>query len=108
MKVSEIIADAQVISAGRLRYKPRISVVTPTYCRNAEGLLLRCLDSAATQSFADFEHIIVDDGSTDGSQGVLTDAALRDDRIVYIRHEKNSGLPGVRTNEGIMRARGDA
>jgi len=108
MKVSEIIADAQVISAGRLRYKPRISVVTPTYCRNAEGLLLRCLDSAATQSFADFEHIIVDDGSTDGSQGVVTEAALRDDRIVYIRHEKNSGLPGVRTNEGIMRARGDA
>ncbi|MFM0629601.1 glycosyltransferase [Paraburkholderia xenovorans] len=108
MKVSEIIEDAQVISAGRSNYKPKISVVTPTYCRNAEGLLLRCLDSASTQSFADFEHIIIDDGSTDGSQAVLTEAALRDDRIVYIRHDKNSGLPGVRTNEGIMRARGDA
>ncbi|CAE6696375.1 glycosyltransferase [Paraburkholderia haematera] len=108
MKVSQIIANAQVISAGRSRYKPKISVVTPTYCRNAEGLLLRCLDSAAMQSFADFEHVIIDDGSTDGSQAVLTDAALRDDRIVYIRHDKNSGLPGVRTNEGIMRARGDA
>ncbi|MFM0278450.1 glycosyltransferase [Paraburkholderia sediminicola] len=108
MKVSEIIANAQVVSAGRSGYKPRISVVTPTYCRNAEGLLLRCLDSASIQSFADFEHIIIDDGSTDGSQAVLTDAAMRDDRIVYIRHDKNSGLPGVRTNEGIMRARGDA
>ncbi|WP_433766618.1 glycosyltransferase [Pseudomonas putida] len=108
MKVSSIIADAQVISAGRSHYQPKISIVTPTYCRNAEGLLLRCLDSAAVQTFADFEHIIIDDGSTDGSQAVLTDAALRDDRIVYIRHDLNSGLPGVRTNEGIMRARGDA
>ncbi|OAJ51516.1 hypothetical protein A6V36_15945 [Paraburkholderia ginsengiterrae] len=108
MKVSQIISNARVISAGRSRYKPKISVVTPTYCRNGEGLLLRCLDSAAIQSFTDFEHVIIDDGSTDGSQAVLTDAALRDDRIVYIRHDKNSGLPGVRTNEGIMRARGDA
>ncbi|NYH22317.1 glycosyltransferase [Paraburkholderia bryophila] len=108
MKVSEIIADARVISAGRPCYKPKISIITPTYCRNAEGLLLNCLDSASIQTFADFEHIVIDDGSSDGSQAVLTDAALRDDRIVYIRHDRNSGLPGVRTNEGIMRARGDA
>jgi glycosyltransferase involved in cell wall biosynthesis len=108
MKVSEIVDGARVICAGRAEYRPRISIVTPTYCRNAEGLLRHCIDSAAVQTFDDFEHIIIDDGSTDGSEGVLKDAALRDDRIVYIRHDKNSGLPGVRTNEGIMRARGDA
>ena len=108
MKVSEIISGAKVVSAGRVGYKPKISVITPTYCRNAEGLLLRCLDSAAVQTFQDFEHIIIDDGSSDGSEAVLTHAAIRDDRIVYVRHERNSGLPGVRTNEGILRARGDA
>ena len=34
--------------------------------------------------------------------------AEQDDRIVYVRHDRNSGLPAVRTNEGILRARGEA
>jgi glycosyltransferase involved in cell wall biosynthesis len=108
MKVAELIANARVVSAGRARFRPKVSLVTPTYCRNAEGLLLRCLDSAYVQSLEDFEHIIIDDGSSDGSEAILTDAAERDDRIVYIRHDSNCGLPAVRTNEGIMRARGEA
>ena len=90
------------------RKKPRISIVTPTYCRNAEGLLRDCLQSALDQSFTNFEHIIIDDGSSDGTEQTVTEFAKRDSRIVYVRHDRNSGLPAVRTNEGIMRARGEA
>jgi glycosyltransferase involved in cell wall biosynthesis len=108
MKVADIGSSGQVVCAGRRGYNPKISIVTPTYCRNGEGLLSRCLESATIQSFEEFEHIIIDDGSSDGSEATIKNYALRDDRIVYIRHDENSGLPGMRTNEGILRARGEA
>ncbi len=108
MKVSEITEGGRVVCPGGARLRPRISLVTPTYQRNGEGLLRRCLDSAVVQSFGDFEHIIVDDGSDDGTEALVSEYASRDDRIVYIRHEANCGLPAVRTNEAILRARGEA
>src|SRR4051812_39010482 len=108
MKVAEVSSGARVISQGRTYRRPKVSIVTPTYCRNAEGLLAKCLDSAMAQTFEDFELIVIDDGSSDGSELTIRDAALRDDRIVYLRHDRNSGLPAIRTNEGIMRARADA
>lgn len=108
MKVSEISEGGRVICPGGPRLQPKISLITPTYQRNGEGLLRRCLDSAVVQSFADFEHIIVDDGSDDGTEALVRDYASRDDRIVYVRHETNCGLPAVRTNEAILRTRGEA
>ena len=108
MKVSDITSGARLICPGRIYRTPKVSIVTPTYCRNTEGLLAKCLESAMAQTFEDFEHIIIDDGSSDGSEFTIRDAAFRDDRIVYVRHDRNSGLPAVRTNDGIMRARGEA
>ena len=108
MKVSDFTSGARLICPGRSYQKPKVSIVTPTYRRNTEGLLARCLDSAMAQTFEDFEHIIIDDGSSDGSEFTIRDAAFRDDRIVYVRHETNSNLPGLRTNEGVQWARGDA
>ena len=108
MKVDDVTAGARVLISGRRSPAPAISIVTPTYRRNEEGMLSRCLDSASAQTFSNFEHIIIDDGSSDGTEEVVREAALRDDRIVYVRHERNSGLPAVRTNEGILRARGKA
>ncbi|MEJ0075770.1 MAG: glycosyltransferase [Alphaproteobacteria bacterium] len=108
MKVDDIVSGARLISAGRTYHVPKVSIITPTYCRNSEGLLAKCLDSAMAQTFEDFELIVVDDGSSDGSEFTIRDAAFRDDRIVYLRHDRNSGLPAVRTNEGVMRARGEA
>jgi glycosyltransferase involved in cell wall biosynthesis len=84
---------------------PQVSIVMPTYCRNGEGLLTQCIDSVRAQTVARFEFIIVDDGSVDGTEAVVRDYAARDPRIVYVRHEENSGLPAVRTNEGILLAR---
>lgn len=108
MLVKDVVKDAISVKSGSEKDKPKVTIVTPTYKRNAEGLLLRCLNSASSQTFSDYEHIIIDDGSTDGSQDTIEKFAETDSRIVYIRHEVNSGLPAVRTNEGILRARGDA
>lgn len=108
MKVSDFTSGARLICPGRAYRRPKVSIVTPTYRRNAEGLLAKCLESAMAQTFEDFEHIVIDDGSSDGSEFTIRDAAFRDDRIVYVRHEANSNLPGLRTNEGVQWARGEA
>jgi glycosyltransferase involved in cell wall biosynthesis len=77
----------------------------PTYCRNQEGLLRECVNSVLAQTMGDFEYVIIDDGSADGTEDVIRDYARKDPRIVYVRHDRNSGLPAVRTNEGILLAR---
>jgi len=105
MKFVDFLSDRQIFENGHDRLKPRVSVVMPTYARNAEGLLTSCLDSVLAQTFTDFEFIIIDDGSSDGSEAVIKQYAAADPRIVYVRHPQNSGLPAVRTDEGILLAR---
>lgn len=105
MKVREFLQGRTILRHDRAPGSPRVSVVMPTYCRNAEGLLGRCVESVLAQTLTDFEFIIVDDGSVDGSQDVIRAQAECDARIVYVRHDENSGLPAVRTNEGILLAR---
>ena len=105
MKFGEFLRGRTILDNGYRDVTPRVSVVMPTYCRHAEGLLTRCLDSVLAQTLTQFEFIIVDDGSVDGTEGVVRDYAARDPRIVYVRHAVNSGLPAVRTDEGILLAR---
>ena len=79
-----------------------ISVIVPVY--GVEAFLLPCVDSILAQTFADFELILVDDGSPDRC-GELCDAcALRDSRIRVI-HRPNGGLSAAR-NTGIEAANG--
>jgi glycosyltransferase involved in cell wall biosynthesis len=85
---------------------PLVSVVMATYSRHAEGMLTRCLDSVINQTFNNFEFIVMDDGSTDGTEQVLHDLALRDTRLIHVRMERNSGLPGVLLNEAVRMAHG--
>lgn len=107
MIVSDVISARREIAAGRSK-APKVSIVTPTYKRNLEGLLAPCIESALGQTFSDIELIIIDDGSSDGTEDTVRLYAKQDDRIRYYRHDRNSGLPAVRTNEGIMLARGEA
>jgi glycosyltransferase involved in cell wall biosynthesis len=86
--------------------QPAVSVVLPTWRRYASGTLQRAVDSVLDQSFRDLELIVVDDGSTDGTWDYLRERQARDARIVLIRHERNSGLPAIRVNEGIEVSRG--
>jgi glycosyltransferase involved in cell wall biosynthesis len=82
--------------------RPLVSVIIPTY--NRPHLLGRALKSALNQTYRDFEVIVVDDASAQSPEPVIRD--LKEERIRYIRHEKNKGLPGSR-NTAIKAARGD-
>jgi glycosyltransferase involved in cell wall biosynthesis len=64
------------------------------------------VESILSQSFADFELIVVDDASRDHSVRILRDLAVRDPRIRLFVHDKNLGVSRSR-NEGLRAARGD-
>jgi glycosyltransferase involved in cell wall biosynthesis len=82
--------------------RPLVSVVIPTYDR--AGLLPRALDSVLAQDYPEFEVLVVDDGSTDGTAGVV--AGYGDPRIRYLRQDRNRGVAAAR-NRGLREARGD-
>lgn len=74
---------------------PSISVIIPVF--NVEAFLPRCLDSLLGQSFQDWEAICVDDGSTDGSAGILDAYAARDPRFRIV-HKVNGGVSAARNS----------
>ena len=81
---------------------PQISVIVPVY--NVEKYLKRCLNSILAQTFADFELICVNDGSTDTSLKILEEFAAKDKRIKIIS-QQNQGI-SVARNNGFKIARG--
>lgn len=81
---------------------PKVSVIIPIY--NVEKYLRQCLDSVIAQDFTDWEMILVDDGSTDGS-GIIADEYAADERI-YLIHQKNLGS-GAARNTGLREAHGE-
>lgn len=76
---------------------PLISVIVPAY--NAQDYLGQCVRSVLAQSVADFELIIIDDGSTDTTGGIADAFAKYDGRIKVI-HQRNQGLSAAR-NAGM-------
>ncbi|HZR36529.1 MAG TPA: glycosyltransferase [Nevskia sp.] len=81
---------------------PQVSVILPTY--NRAHLLPRAVASVLGQSFRDFELIVVDDGSKDGTAELMR--GYDDPRIVFLPPERNLGDAGARMR-GIARARGE-
>lgn len=80
---------------------PQLSVVLP--CYNAAAFLQEAIDSVLKQTFADFELIIIDDGSTDDSAKIIS--KQNDPRLRILRNEKNQGL--IRAlNAGMAAAKG--
>ncbi len=106
MIARDFLADQKVLRRPDAPEAPAVSVILPTFQRCAGGLLRRALDSVLTQTFADLELIVVDDGSVDGTSELLRLLQREDPRIVVVRHELNCGLPALRVNEGIELARG--
>ncbi len=82
---------------------PQISIIVPVY--NVEQYLPRCIDSILSQSFADFELILVDDGSKDNS-GAICDGYARKDTRIRVFHKNNGGV-GAARNLGLSRANGE-
>jgi glycosyltransferase involved in cell wall biosynthesis len=79
---------------------PKISVLMPVY--NAAKFLNESIQSILSQTFFDFEFIIVDDGSTDDSIAIIK--TYEDPRIVFVRNEKNLGISEA-LNKGIALAK---
>ena len=76
---------------------PELSVIVPIY--KAEKYIRKCIDSILTQSFRDYELILVDDGSPDNCGVICDEYAAKDDRIKVI-HKRNGGVSEAR-NVGL-------
>lgn len=81
---------------------PKVSIVAPVY--NVREYLEKCVSSILSQTERDFELLLVDDGSTDGS-GALCDRLAESDPRIRAIHQENQGLGGAR-NTGIREAKG--
>lgn len=81
----------------------KISIIVPIY--NADPYLARCVDSILSQSFTDFELLLIDDGSTDGS-GLICDSYADRDRRIRVFHKENGGVSSAR-NLGVKEAKGE-
>ena len=82
----------------------RFSVVIPVY--NVKEYLEKCVDSVLAQDTADYEMILVDDGSTDGSGALCDTIAARRPECIRVIHKPNGGLGDAR-NVGLAHAQGD-
>ena len=83
--------------------EPIVSVVMSTY--NRADKLKRVIESVLNQTFDNFEFIIINDGSTDGTREVLRSYQKRDKRIILVENKENRGLI-YSLNRGLALARG--
>jgi len=82
---------------------PKVSVIIPVY--NAEKYLRECIDSVLAQTFDDFELLLINDGSTDGS-GKICDEYAKKDKRIKVFHKENGGVSSAR-NLGLDNAKGE-
>lgn len=82
---------------------PKISVIVPVY--NVEKYLRRCIDSILSQTFSDFELLLIDDGSKDKSGDICDEYVAKDVRV-KVFHKANAGVSSAR-NLGLDKAKGE-
>ena len=83
---------------------PKISIVTPSY--NAEVLIGSTIESVIRQTFQDWEMLVVDDCSRDGTRDVVSECSEKDSRIRLIPLPENFGGPAAPRNVGVREAKG--
>ena len=81
-----------------------VSIITPNY--NCAASIARTIESVIAQTYKEWEMLIVDDCSTDGSYEIALDYAAKDSRIKVLRNEKNSGA-AVSRNKALDLAQGE-
>ena len=92
-----------VVRNDEVEYEKLLTVVVPVY--NTEKYLAGCLDSIIEARVPDMEVLVVDDGSTDGSEKVIKEYAERYPELIRHIRQKNRGLGNVR-NVGLREAKG--
>ncbi|TGR83304.1 glycosyltransferase [Mesorhizobium sp. M2D.F.Ca.ET.223.01.1.1] len=105
MKFGDCGYDLSVKRIEKGRSEPKVTVILPTFAR-ADGLLQLSIESVLSQSYGDFELIVVDDGSRDGTADVLNEYHSADTRVVIHSYKYNSGLPALRVNQAGLHGRG--
>jgi Glycosyltransferases involved in cell wall biogenesis len=92
---------------GQYEYEPLISIITLTY--NHENYIAECIESVLCQTYENWEMIIVDDASMDKTPYIVEQYAKKDNRIKFIRNEKNNGplFLDVNYNLALKEAKGE-
>lgn len=85
-----------------MKNEEKVTVIIPTY--NREGTIAESVQSVLDQTYSNLEVLIVDDGSTDGTESVIKE--FTDGRITYVRLDKNGGVANAR-NVGVNLAKTD-
>ena len=83
---------------------PMVSVIMPAY--NAEKTIKESMESVLKQTYKDFELIVIDDCSSDGTEALIESYALKDNRIIHLKNQCNSGVSYTR-NRAVECARGE-
>jgi glycosyltransferase involved in cell wall biosynthesis len=86
---------------------PLVSIITPTY--NHEKFIAECIESVLSQTYPHWEMIIIDDASTDKTPYIIEEYAKKDNRIIFIRHQKNWGIYRLADtyNQALELSKGD-
>lgn len=87
-----------------LKLLKMVSIVTP--CYNASLFIAQTIQSVLSQTYSDWELLIVDDCSKDNSADIIQKYVEKDNRIKYLKTEKTSGSPVSPRNIGIEKAKG--
>ena len=98
-----MVKNEEISNIDRERSAPAVSVILP--CYNVERDLEDCVAGILENDFEDYEILLVDDGSTDGTLQLIRELSQRDRRVLYI-HTENRGVSAAR-NRGIALARGE-
>lgn len=98
----DLVCSSEPKMVYSLSSSPVVSVVLP--CYNASNYLQECLDSIFAQTFTDFELILIDDGSVDGTESIIK--SNTDPRLIYIKNKSNRGVIHS-LNKGIKLAKGE-
>ena len=85
-----------------MKNEEKVTVIIPTY--NRAGTIAESVQSVLDQTYTNLEVLIIDDGSTDGTEAVINEFA--DERIKYVRLDKNGGVADAR-NIGVNMAKTD-
>lgn len=83
---------------------PQVSIIMP--CHNGEKYLSDSITSVMSQTYTDWEILVIDDNSTDNSVYIIEDFCKKDARIKLLHTEKSSGMPATPRNVGINAASG--
>ena len=82
----------------------KVSIITPFF--NSEKYIRQTIESVLSQTFSDWEMILIDDGSEDSSLDIINEYSSRDDRFVVIENGSNQGV-AISRNNGIKAVRGE-